>query len=176
MPNCFKSFHNSLLSFFILGNSPIEITIWEIFIPYLCFKDKTDRKQIKKWYKIVSDGSHPNFSTLQYHIVYDKNQPIGVTGIYSLIDKPKEMWLGWFGIVPKARRRGLGSKVTLKTMALAKTLHGKIFRLYGSSNKAAKFYEKLGFKRQIKPDKWIIIDNKKVYKYEQNTFFYFKRL
>src|SRR3989344_2416728 len=81
---------------------------------YLCFKSKTDRKYIKKWYQIVSNGSHPNFSTLLYHIVYYKNKPVGVTRIYSPIDKPKEMWLGWFGIVPKARKLGLGSKGILE--------------------------------------------------------------
>ena len=42
------------------------------------------------------------------YIVYDNDTPIGVVGLYSYNEYPKDAWLSWFGILEEYRNKGYG--------------------------------------------------------------------
>ncbi len=48
---------------------------------------------------------------VKYYLAYFKDEPIGITGFYYYPDYQEEMWLAWFGILPKYQRKGFGKKV-----------------------------------------------------------------
>lgn len=84
---------------------------------------------------------------IDYKIVYLKDEPIGVTGIYSYNEYPDDAWLGWFGILDKYQNNGYGKIALEMTIELAKEKGYKNFRLYTDeyAKEAHKLYEKLGF-------------------------------
>lgn len=45
----------------------------------------------------------------EYYILWHEDACVGVSGIYFRKEEPDGAWLGWFGILPEYRRRGLGS-------------------------------------------------------------------
>lgn len=45
-----------------------------------------------------------------FFFVYDKNNLIGITGVDVLDEYPDTIWLDWFTILDKYRRRGYGFK------------------------------------------------------------------
>lgn len=96
-------------------------------------------------------NNDPYRKELDYYIVYLKNQPIGVTGVYSYNEYPNTAWLGWFGILDEYRNKGYG-KITLdKTIALAKKKGYTEFRLYTDefATSAHKLYESRGLKKEL---------------------------
>lgn len=83
---------------------------------------------------------------VKYYIAILKNEPIGITGLYSI--NKKEVWLAWFGILPNYRNRGYGEELLKETINLAKKLGYEGLRLYTDkvgNSKAIKLYEKVGF-------------------------------
>lgn len=42
------------------------------------------------------------------YIVYDRNIPIGVVGLYSYNEYPLDSWLSWFGTLDEFRNKGYG--------------------------------------------------------------------
>lgn len=83
---------------------------------------------------------------MDYYIVYLKNTPIGVTGIYSYNEYPEDAWLGWFGILEEYRNNGYGGMVLDKTIELARKKGYINFRLYTDeyAKSAHKLYESRG--------------------------------
>ena len=88
----------------------------------------------------------------KYWIVYDNEEIIGITGLYSDFDinETNSIWLGWFGIRPQYRRKGYGKEVLEYTIKEAYKLANiypiKYLRLYTSidENKEAQLlYSKL---------------------------------
>lgn len=79
----------------------------------------------------------------------DNNRIVAVTGIYNESDKhpDDEIWLGWFGVSPEFRGKGIGREVLVWTMNLAKDLGYKKFKLWTTTDndekEAQKLYEKL---------------------------------
>ena len=45
------------------------------------------------------------------YIVYDNEIPIGVVGLYSYNEYPRDAWLSWFGVLQEYRQKGYGSKI-----------------------------------------------------------------
>lgn len=72
-------------------------------------------------------------------VVYLNGEAIGVTGLYELPDYPADIWLMYFGILPKVRGKGLGKQILLTTIEMAKQMNKKTFRLwtYSEWNKTA---------------------------------------
>lgn len=80
--------------------------------------------------------------------VKEGKKVIGICGLYSLIPGTKELWLGWFGIVPDKRNSGRGSIVLEKLEHKAKGLGCEILRTYvDKAGKPLPFYIRNGFKR-----------------------------
>ena len=83
-----------------------------------------------------------------YFLVYYGGVPIGTTGIYedAKITPPDTAWLGWYGILPEYRGKGLGKQVLADTIAEAARRGYSTFRLYTSAISCAvacKLYDKL---------------------------------
>ena len=74
-----------------------------------------------------------------YYLVYDNNEIIGITGLYSFedINVTNSLWLGWFGVLTEKRNKGYGKRILLDTIEMAKDLSKeypiKYFRLYTST-------------------------------------------
>lgn len=86
---------------------------------------------------------------LQYWVLCDKGQVIGMTGLYTYKDKD-DAWLGWFCIDPEQRSRGLGSRLLKFSINKAKEWGATNLRLYTSDdpNEAAaqNLYERFGLR------------------------------
>lgn|SRR5574344_1595493 len=84
-----------------------------------------------------------------YWIVYDKNEIVGISGIYEYPELGKNTaWLGWFGVVEEKRGYGYGKRILLQTLSIAKNQGFNCLRLYSSRDNnlcpnAIPFYEKL---------------------------------
>lgn len=55
-------------------------------------------------------------------LVYDKNNLIGITGVDVFREYPDTIWLDWFTILEKYRKKGYGTKVLLDTINYCKQL------------------------------------------------------
>jgi GNAT superfamily N-acetyltransferase len=88
---------------------------------------------------------------LNYWLALEDGAPIAFTGIYRLTEpeEAQEAWLGWFGVVPEARRHGIGEALLAWTMRRARVEGAKVFKVYTSDTEADlpahRLYEKLGF-------------------------------
>lgn len=86
-------------------------------------------------------------------IVYYKNIPIGITGVYTeKIDKDS-IWLDWFCVVPEYRKMGFGEQILRDTIKYAKGL-GKFlyFRAettYWKGRPAVLLYDKVMNEKEI---------------------------
>ena len=76
-----------------------------------------------------------------YYIVYDKNVPIGITGLYVLDEFPDTIWLGWYGVLEEYRGMGFGKQILLDSIDFAKQTDKKWFRLYSTE-----YYDKVAIK------------------------------
>jgi len=139
-------------------------------VAYACFKSKTDRKNIRWAYNMQITKKHENLTRLEYFLFYEGKNPVGVTGLYEWKNEKKKYWLGWYCVIPKERKKGYGSKILNWTLSRAKKLRGKTFWIYTTSKRAQKFYAKRGFKKSSKKAKWVIVDGKKIFKYEPQLF------
>lgn len=88
----------------------------------------------------------------KYYLVYDANNIIGITGLYSNEDiyETNSIWLGWFGVLEEYRNKGYGKRILLDTIKMAEKLSIKYpikyFRLYTSERDdylAQPLYEKI---------------------------------
>ena len=74
-----------------------------------------------------------------YYLVYDGDEVVGITGLYSFedINITNSLWLGWFGVLEEKRKQGYGKRILLGTIEMAKDLSKeypiKYFRLYTST-------------------------------------------
>ncbi len=82
-----------------------------------------------------------------YYIVYEKGEPIGITGLYvdEFTQEEGVVWLGWFGILPEFRKKGYGQKILEETILLAKDNGFSILRLYTEKENlsACRLYNKI---------------------------------
>ena len=65
---------------------------------------------------------------LSFVIKYHK-KIVGIIGLYELKQYPNVIWLNWFAILPKYRRRGIGTNALFKIINIARTFKRKEFRL-----------------------------------------------
>ncbi len=89
----------------------------------------------------------------RFFLAYQDNTDtvIGITSLYArTIDPPDVVWLGWYGIHPHFRGKGVGKELLRWTMDLARQEGNRRMRLYTSTNPgeqaAQHMYEALGFK------------------------------
>lgn len=99
-----------------------------------------------------------NYKSSSYYIIKMNCIPVGITGIYILnlydenvIDKD-DVWLGWYGILPEFRSRGIEKQSLLDTIEIAKRFNRKYFRLYTNNDinsTAYPLYEKVMSLREV---------------------------
>jgi len=72
-----------------------------------------------------------NYKSNMYYIIRLNKIPVGVIGLYINDEIDEEsIWLGWFGILPEFRSKGIGRKSILDIIEKAKKFKRKYFRLY----------------------------------------------
>lgn len=80
-------------------------------------------------------------------LVYDKNDLIGITGVDVYDEYPDTIWLDWFTILEKYRKKGYGTKVLLDTINYCKKLKKyDVFRVettYYENRPALFLYDKI---------------------------------
>lgn len=69
----------------------------------------------------LNKALHPDDDNVSF-IVYLENIPIGITGVYTEEIDKKTIWLDWYGILHKYRKKGIGKQVLLDTIAYCKKL------------------------------------------------------
>lgn len=90
---------------------------------------------------------HRELAMWNVYVVCHLNKPIGVTGVYCEQGDPSERcWLGWFGIVPNYRRRGIGSSLFNTTCKISRSKGFSSLYIYteGTDEEAISFYESVG--------------------------------
>lgn len=122
----------------------------------LCFEREEDRQYFREVFGLMVKGvslrHSPGFNRmvrLLPHFLYRIDGiDSGIGGLCEYENEENIAYLGWFGVIPEMRRRGVASAIIRHLSTLAK--------LYGyselgtvtdsdSSNEALKFYRKLGF-------------------------------
>lgn len=106
-------------------------------------------------------------SVKTYWVAVERDgKTIGITGLYKDPHDKDTVWLGWFGVHPGYRRRGIGSTLLEFTIKEAKRRGFSILKLYtfsGENEKVAHgLYKKFGFIRadtNKKSDKIYFIKN-----------------
>lgn len=80
-------------------------------------------------------------------IVYYKDIPIGITGVYTEDIDKDSIWLDWFCIVPEYRKMGLGEQILRDTIEYArglnKFLYFRIETTYWEGRPAVLLYDKV---------------------------------
>lgn len=79
------------------------------------------------------------------YIAYMEDIPVGVTGIYEILEYSDTVWLSWFGIKKEYRKLGYGKQILDYTIEMAKALNKKYLRLYTFeiwNSEAQKFYKR----------------------------------
>lgn len=85
---------------------------------------------------------------LNYWLAQENGKAVGITGLYSRTEDPKDTaWVGWYGVTPEARGRGVGSKVFTETIEKARAQGVKELKLRtdDSGEAAWKIFERYGF-------------------------------
>lgn len=84
----------------------------------------------------------------QIYLIKSNGVVVGFCGLYSQYPKDyTELWLGWFGIVPKLRSMGIGTKALDFMSAEAKKFGCKKLMSYvDKEGKPLPFYYRYGFK------------------------------
>ena len=75
---------------------------------------------------------------------------VGVTGLYTLVGQPTEIWVGWYGVDAKIRGQGIGREILHLTIDLARKDGYETLRLWTTDNPdltsaANRLYKELGF-------------------------------
>lgn len=79
-------------------------------------------------------------------LIYYKHKPVGVVGLYEYDNYKEDIWLNWFGVLPKYREQGVGTNALIKIIEFARRYNKKYFRLYTYQRwyiKATNIYRKL---------------------------------
>ncbi len=65
----------------------------------------------------------------QTYLIKWNNLYVGIIGLYLLPKYKNTVWLNWFGVLPKYRKQGIGTRALFKIINLARELKFKEFRL-----------------------------------------------
>ncbi len=66
----------------------------------------------------------------QNYLIYYKGKPVGVIGLLKYQKYPDDIWLNWFGVMPKYRNKGIGTASLIKIIKMARKYNAKNFRLF----------------------------------------------
>ncbi len=88
----------------------------------------------------------------QYYVVKgDDKKIIALTGLYnSYKHEPGDIWLGWYGVLPDYRGKGVGREVLKLTMEKAREMGYKKFKLWTTTDtgeeNAQRLYDDMNIK------------------------------
>lgn len=122
----------------------IQVTNENLDIAYNIQKDEwKDNPDRQNFIDKANNVKNDNIS----FIVYYKDIPIGITGVYTEDIDEKTIWLDWFCVVPEYRKMGFGEQILLDTIKYVKEL-GKFsyFRVettYWKGRPAVSLYDKV---------------------------------
>lgn len=125
-------------------NLQIAVNIQGVIFPKEPFPKEIEEYACGKNHKIC------NF--IEFYLVKDDGEYVGLTGLYSYKEYPKDVFLNWFGVLPAYRNKGLGEKIFKWTLLRAKKNGYKYFRLYtekGDNDKAINLYRKMRMHEEI---------------------------
>lgn len=78
-------------------------------------------------------------------LVYYKNNPIGVIGLYDISKYDDTVWLSWFGLLEEYQHKGFGIQMLNDIIKFSKQYHKKFLRLFTYevwNREAQDFYKK----------------------------------
>lgn len=88
-------------------------------------------------------------SYFEYFVLVVDGKVIGTTGLYRERSTPKDLWLGWYGVLPEYRGQGWGSVLLDFSVQKSKEMGAENLRLWTTDEpdmaKAALVYAKKGF-------------------------------
>lgn len=98
----------------------------------------------------VAEQQHPR--KWYWVAINERGELVGITGLYrEPRDRPSLIWLGWFGVHPHHRNRGLGTRLLKFTIEVAIARGYSTMRIYTSTDpneiQAHRLYERFGFVR-----------------------------
>jgi GNAT superfamily N-acetyltransferase len=104
---------------------------------------------ILAWCNVIKDDSHPSLYWDLYLIKYD-DKPVGICGFYTqYANTLEEMWLAYFGVIPKYRNKKIGAFAIEWMKEQAKNVGCESLKAYMDNDKKKsplKFYQRHGFK------------------------------
>ena len=151
---------------FTIKSAPITVDNRDdaVFVGRHCFDSEFSEGRIEKCFdRFVNEeriywepGLNQEVNLLSYFVHYIETQPVGVSGLYSYTNDESRCWLGWFGVHPDFRRKGVGSKILQHILLEAKRLGRTSASLHtDESNLAARrFYERHNFALRSSPTHW----------------------
>ena len=66
----------------------------------------------------------------QNYLIHYKGKPVGVIGLLKYDKYPEDIWLNWFGVMPKYRHKVIGTASLIEIIKLARNHNVKNFRLF----------------------------------------------
>jgi GNAT superfamily N-acetyltransferase len=105
---------------------------------------------ILAWCNVIKDDSDPSLYWNLYLIKYN-NKPVGICGFYSHYSfTVDELWLAYFGVIPKYRNKKIGGFAMEWMKRKAKKLGCQSLMAYmnhDQENSPLEFYKRHGFKK-----------------------------
>lgn len=96
-----------------------------------------------------------NDPAFRYYVAFHLDKPVGITGHYpdELSWGGDLLWLGWFGVDPSFRRRGIGRHLIYATIDRVRALGAERLSLWcePDAKEAHAFYSSVGFLRRSQP-------------------------
>lgn len=108
--------------------------------------DKEHWPYILTWCGIMDNDEEDLFKYWQVWLIEIESRTIGICGLYSeKRSSNRELWIGWFGMLPQYRNNGFGTE-SLEYMEIqAKKIGCDTLLTYTDSKKSMNFYKKNGF-------------------------------
>jgi len=99
------------------------------------------------WCEVIEEDSDDIF--WEVWLIKYKGKVVGMCGLYAQKENyTKELWLGWFGVIPEMRSMGIGEEALRFMENKAKTVGcKKIMSYVDRKGKPLNFYYRNGFRR-----------------------------
>lgn len=122
----------------------IQVTNENLEIAYNIQKNEWKNEPDKQNFIDKANNTKENYVSF---IVYYKDIPIGITGVYTKDIDKDSIWLDWFCVVPEYRKMGLGEQILRDTIEYAKGLEGFLYfraeTTYWEGRPAVSLYDKV---------------------------------
>ena len=143
-----KEFYKKRLEFKMVSQNKklkyIQVTNENLEIAYNIQKRQWKSEPDKQ--NFLNKASNAKEDNISF-IVYYKNTPIGITGVYTEDIDKDSIWLDWFCVEPEYRKKGLGEQILRDTIEYAKGLerflYFRVETTYWEGRPAVSLYDKV---------------------------------